>query len=389
MKKLVFISYLHLTKKVYNDFYFDALQKSGYELEYWDLSNIYFNTFSITDSILSEIVLNFNSLNEVENKVQNENLDETLFFPQITFEWRVIGLFRIFSKYSCKTVFFARGALPGPGLKVVSGYIKNNSIPELIKKVFNYLRAKVPLILKHIGYIKYHNYIFNSGFNGMQTIGVGYEIDKKYSSVIQVNSFDYDNYLNSVNEYENLVNEKYCVFLDEFLPFHPDWDILNYGKVDPEEYFKTMNRFFDFIENTYKLKVVIAAHPKSEYLKNPFNDRLIIKYKTNDLVKFSEFTMAHMSSSINFAVLYKRKILLLITDAYKLVYKNSCYLTSQYFGLYLDEPLINCNNKVYNDFNILSINEEKYDKYKYDFLTSKQSESMNSQKILLNWLKDL
>ena len=66
-----------------------------------------------------------------------------------------------------------------------------------------------------------------------------------------------------------------------------------------------MNSFFNMIENN-GLKVIIAAHPKSDYKINPFEGREIYKYKTNELVKNSTFTMAHMSSSINFSVLHNK-----------------------------------------------------------------------------------
>ena len=42
-----------------------------------------------------------------------------------------------------------------------------------------------------------------------------------------------------------------------------------------------MNSFFNMIENN-GLKVIIAAHPKSDYKINPFEGREIYKYKTNE-----------------------------------------------------------------------------------------------------------
>ena len=52
------------------------------------------------------------------------------------------------------------------------------------------------------------------------------------------------------------------------------------------------------------MKVVIAAHPKVEYKSNKFNRKIYFN-KTLQLIKNSNLVLAHMSTAINYAVIYK------------------------------------------------------------------------------------
>lgn len=375
-----------LIRKYYEDFYFDEIINNGFHLQYWDLSSIYYSDLQIPDAIEDDYIFKINSIKEFERKVCEEKSDKTLFVSQMTYEWSVLKIFRVLSKYNCITTVLSRGALPIPE-RSVSNFLKKNNIKEIFDKIYKYTKSKVPYFLKKIGYIKPYTFIFTAGYKGIGGIGVGYDMDLKYSKIIQLNSFDYDKFLEINNKEYSPISNKYCVFLDEYLPYHPDWDILNYGKVDPVEYYRTMNVFFEKIEVRFGVRVIIATHPKADYKTNPYDNRELHKYDTARLVKDAEFTMAHMSSSINFAVLFKKKVLLLITEEYKNVYKNSSYLMSQSFANSLNETLINCNQDFPENIDISKIDYDKYQKYKYNFLTSFESESKKSSKIIIDFLK--
>lgn len=386
MGKVIFIMTHPLIRKYYEDFYFDEIINNGFHLQYWDLSSIYYSDLQIPDAIEDDYIFKINSIKEFERKVCEEKSDKTLFVSQMTYEWSVLKIFRVLSKYNCITTVLSRGALPIPE-RSVSNFLKKNNIKEIFDKIYKYTKSKVPYFLKKIGYIKPYTFIFTAGYKGIGGIGVGYDMDLKYSKIIQLNSFDYDKFLEINNKEYSPISNKYCVFLDEYLPYHPDWDILNYGKVDPVEYYRTMNVFFEKIEVRFGVRVIIATHPKADYKTNPYDNRELHKYDTARLVKDAEFTMAHMSSSINFAVLFKKKVLLLITEEYKNVYKNSSYLMSQSFANSLNETLINCNQDFPENIDISKIDYDKYQKYKYNFLTSFESESKKSSKIIIDFLK--
>ena len=94
------------------------------------------------------------------------------------------------------------------------------------------------------------------------------------------------------------------------------------------KYFKEMNDFFEIIEKKFNLEVVIALHPNC-FIKNYskfFSNRKCIKFNTARLVKSSLFVFSHASSTaINFAIIYRKPLIYIITDEMKnnyLTYKR-------------------------------------------------------------------
>ena len=83
------------------------------------------------------------------------------------------------------------------------------------------------------------------------------------------------------------------------------------------KYFEEMNNFFAKLEKKFNLEVIIALHPNC-FIKNYskyFNFRRCIKSDTARLVRNSKFVLSHASSTaINFAVIYKKPIIYIITN---------------------------------------------------------------------------
>ena len=77
--------------------------------------------------------------------------------------------------------------------------------------------------------------------------------------------------------------------------------------------------------------MIIAAHPRSEYEKigNMFNDRIFIRDKTVNLVKFSNFVIAHSSTSISYAILYEKYVNIIFSGDFSMRYKNVITLISK------------------------------------------------------------
>ena len=67
--------------------------------------------------------------------------------------------------------------------------------------------VKILYVLKKLSFVKHYDYVFCSGKNGIVTIGVGYNIDNLNSKLVQINSFDYDKFIeNKSNIYFNDIN---------------------------------------------------------------------------------------------------------------------------------------------------------------------------------------
>lgn len=383
IKKVIVIGYQPLTDKVVKDFYFSILKDNGFQVEYWDLSMIYFPNI-LHDLLVDKRIIKIRDKNELVLKLAACQIKECFFVLHITYEYRVLDLFRLLTKYDCTISFFARGALP------VSN--RESTWVEKILKSLNpgtlarFVKNKYAGMLKRIGYIKPYDIVFSAGNFGYLTVGIAAYIEKQQSKIIAINSHDYDTALENLSE-TSMIDGKFCLFLDEYLPLHPDFKLLGIKSVDADEYYDTINRFFDVIEEKYGLPIVIAAHPKAEMYKsrNPFNGRKVIFGKTSQLTRDCEFVLAHISTSQSFAVLNKKPVLTLTTEAIKKVMPQYDYFIA-HFSVKLGSTLVNIDNYSSSDIEINKVDKQIYDAYLYDYLTSIESERTRSSDIFLKTL---
>lgn len=143
----------------------------------------------------------------------------------------------------------------------------------------------------------------------------GFPVNKN-STVLWTHSFDYDIYLAERNN-PVVTEDRTAVFLDDYLPLHPDYAYLGYApEITAEEYYSLMRNFFEYMEASFNIQIIVAAHPRSDYEGHPeyFGPRPVIKGKTAELVRKARFVLLHNSTSINFAVLYKKPMIFLTAD---------------------------------------------------------------------------
>ena len=110
----------------------------------------------------------------------------------------------------------------------------------------------------------------------------------------------------------------YAVFLDQDICFHPDHvaeDVPFYAT--PEKYFPVLCRGLLRMSAVRGVDVRIAAHPRSAYQhkSEAYFGGLPVEYgKTPELVRDCEFVVTHWSTAIQFAVLFKKPIVIVTTD---------------------------------------------------------------------------
>lgn len=131
---------------------------------------------------------------------------------------------------------------------------------------------------------------------------------------IFAHSADYERFL-SVRA-ENVPQTETCVFLDEYLPFHRD--LAGVGAAPPENpdhYYGCLRAVFARIEHELGLEVVIAASPRAEYEKRPglFGSRRVVSNQSDRLIASSRLVLAHRSTSIGMAVMFRKPVLILST----------------------------------------------------------------------------
>ncbi|MFA6355664.1 MAG: hypothetical protein WCY23_00995 [Candidatus Omnitrophota bacterium] len=195
----------------------------------------------------------------------------------------------------------------------------------------------------------------------------------KGAQVINAHTLDYDLYLKRrTNDTGSAPKNDYMVFLDEYNPFHPD--MITEGDaglwLDPEDYYGGLTRFFSYIEGKTGLPVKIAAHPRSRYDLHPdyFKGRDVIMGKTIELVSGAKAVLAHASTSINFAVLYKKPIIFLTSNGIK---KTSYDASIGNFARQFNKKPVNVDGNLTIDLEAeLLADESAYDRYRADYIKS-------------------
>ena len=140
------------------------------------------------------------------------------------------------------------------------------------------------------------------------------------ASVRWINSFDYDTYLAYLGSRGGVAPpaEPKAVFLDEAASHHPDSRLVGASgmQLADAQYSSSMRRLFDVLEARTGLRVVVAAHPRSDYGSRVeyFGDREIVLGQTVDLVARSSLVIAHASTAIGYAVLFDKPLMLVRTQ---------------------------------------------------------------------------
>lgn len=233
-------------------------------------------------------------------------------------------------------------------------------IASQISKITNKFIKKEPQII--------FDKVVVTGRVGIKDAAIGLK-----TKVIHAHSFDYNNYLNNIKQSKLGIKKPYAVFLDQYLPLHPDAPIF-FGvspRCTPEKYYPALNNFFNIFEKKFNMKVIVCAHPKSDY-KNKSNylyGRKFVKNKTINLVKNCNIVFAHCSTAITYAVVYKKPLVFLLSNEYIRSFDN---YTPLVIAKKLNSPYFNIDDKnnksKIQHINLFKIDKKKYKIYKDDYV---------------------
>ena len=384
--KVVYLRPAPLSQFVYNFLEIENLLNSGIEVEYLNTSGLYTKELKMEnfDAFKGSIKIDSNKV--FKEYLIKQNASKTLFINLTNFNYKSFKIFFLLNKYNFNLALFARYGRPTVRIKTT---IKQK-LDGLNEKVKNRLVKYIASIFKNFRLLKYYDYIFVGGNKSINYFLSGnfYKLDRKKVKVINVNANDYDKYLSISNKHE-LVSGTYCVFLDQYIPYHPDFIIHKKKTVDPTNYYDNLNRTFDKIEKKHNVKVIIAAHPKALNYKefNPFKGRAFFYEKTPELVSNSSFVIAHFTTSINFAILYNKPLLFFTCKDFEQVMPASALHIKEVSQTF-NSPLIYFDKSDLEKIKI-SADIKKYSEYKYNYMTSPESEDRLTSDILIEFLKNI
>ena len=380
-RKVVFLRYLPLTQKISKDFYFEEISASGIKVEYWDVSFLLTGISQIED-YRSDVVRKFSSYSEISRVLKGIDRKSTLFVLIMTYNGDVLHLYSILSKYKCILSVFGKNMFPTAPFSKSSVLVSSKFTIKLLRKI---LLNKMSVLAKKYHFVKNYDILFLAGKNGASGIGRVTREELIKSQKISINSDDYDRFFLEFNQH-NCRSYRYAVFLDEYLPLHQDLELVGLKAINAKDYYDSLNKLFSEIEAYYGVRVIIAAHPKAVRYKTEdfFDGREVAWGETATLCNNCEFVLAHDSTSINYAVLSGKPIISLISDD---IINTSPVIADSIkaFSEYLHTPIVNIDRPRIDNFT-LGICNESYTNYKYDFLTSLESENKRTVDVLIEFL---
>jgi len=305
MKKITIFNHEPLIQRNYQYYQIDELISLGYEVEYISLNNCYTNIKynNILDSPINKEVQNYKELSKLLI-----NYKECTCFLELPLELKTLKIFILINKHFSliiKTNFFYQTFLLDKNSfkNKLFDYFYRIFDYKAYKSFVNLINRKLAAIVTNLLKIRLYDIVFTPGTSGHLL----------YEKVCNINHPDYENRKNveSVKrKYE------YSVFLDCYLPYHPDLEKLNQKSINPEVYFCKMNKIFQRFENQIGTKIIVAAHPKAKYVKNEFLGREVLYGKTINLVKGAKYVLTHNSLSINFALIFGKPIYLILLNEF-------------------------------------------------------------------------
>ena len=172
-------------------------------------------------------------------------------------------------------------------------------------------------------------------------------------------------------------------FFDNYFPFHHDIKFNNIKLLNANQYYSSLNTFFLKIEKKFKISVVICSHPTAFNNEKHFEGRPVYRMKTMELSRHAEFCLTHHSTSMSYAMIFKKPIVFIYNNEMKSLYKNYYMRDLLSLSKYTNMPLINVDSE-FIDRNEFIVNDDIYEKYVHDYVASKESQNKDSYQIILN-----
>lgn len=133
---------------------------------------------------------------------------------------------------------------------------------------------------------------------------------KDDTRVVESHVHDVDTYKAATGKPAPTVEGDYLVFIDQNIPYHPDFNLLKVKYSDPANYYLLLRNFFELLEIT-GFRVVVSLHPRDDgrSIKERFGGRQVFQGMTPELVAASNGVITHFSNAINFAVMGGKPII--------------------------------------------------------------------------------
>lgn len=310
MKKIIFLFDVPALKNDVQKFSLDELLETDYEIEIVDASPVL--NPEVDKALTAErfcderfVYQTITSYPELASYIASNR--EAFFFPMFDHYFETRKVYGLFTKY-----------------KVRFGYV-NNAMTDLVLKAevedaedysehhtfMHYVKAFYHRIGRYIGSHRPAEFIVFGGTAGEDSHFHNGECKEGVTKRVYLWTYNYEAF-DRTEAYDN-GGKKYAVFLDQYMPYHPDVVIKRGAKIDAKQYFDELNEIFDYVKETYGVETIIAAHPRADYRQygDVFKDCKITYGKTSELIKGCDFIFSNSSGANAYAAIAKKPIVLI------------------------------------------------------------------------------
>lgn len=366
MKRIIIIDHEPLTVRRQQIFHMEEFLAAGFELEHWDMSQYFHPGMTLPNTLRKPYGYTLNSIEELEKRLRKQPVDQTLFIVELFNRWCNRSVFRLLSRYGCFTVKLELYSTATLDELPLWQKIRLSSLKQIVYGVGHRIEEAAYGLYQRCYHFTPYRYVIRSGC--------------KFPADLYINHPDWEQYM-AVRDEVSEPQKPYAVFLDEYFPLHPDLRyFLGQDGSGAVEYQRSMNRFFEQVEQRYGVEVVIAAHPKSDYDEQTFQGRRIVKYQTVSLVRDSSLVLMHSSAAFSFAVMFDKPLTLLTTRGYR--HSRHQYQHLERLSRMSGLRIVDVDGDV--DWSAVGcrVPESVRERYIYDYLTAPGIEQLTTFEVL-------
>ena len=389
---LIFAVEAPFTDRDYERFGIDRLLARGFRIQVWDLSDVLHGNIirqvEVPDRKQWEGCTRFFTRDEVIRAI-GKLPPATMVVCLISYSWGTFFVYRALSSRAIPYAVMVVNTLPPPAS--AGGETLAGRLTSLVNKIRDTpMKAGLLHVLDRV-------LLHASPLIGVQPAtlcilggsrcaeAIGYPVGR-VTRYVWTHAFDFDLFL-SMRDQAVPADGSLGVFLDEYLPFHPD--LLFTGNPAPcpaEEYYPQIRRFFDYLEAKFGVHITVAAHPKSQYESHPdyFGGRPVIRGDTPALVEQAGFVILHASTSLNFAILFEKPVIFVSNrriDSNPGICRIGAILSAM--AAILGKPPVMLDEPYALDWNReLTVDREAYARYRDWYIKKEGTEERNTWEIV-------
>ena len=383
MKKITFITTQALNERNLKRFNLLLFIKDGWKVNYWNVQNVFYkNKFKNTKKKYKILRVNNIKFNNISSLIRAAFSTECSYYVDfldnsfLSFILRKILSYKNNNRILIDSANHPQHNIKNLDFKLLLNQMKFFFFIKVVKFFFVTITRKIMLNL------------FNTDVYIHLVSGKLARInsEKLYGKNLQLksHSFDYNIYL------ENISKKKYfdkIVFIDQDWPL-PFELVIRSGKkfVTFNNYWKSLNFFFDYLENKFNKEVIIARHPRANKDIKISKKRIVYNF-TDQLIKYSFLNITHTSAAVEFVILYKKPLIIISTNELQQNQGTGVYSDMLALSKALNKNILNIDRfSEIQLFKEIKVNNQIYDTYINNYIKEIGSKNINSFLSLKNYL---